>query len=142
MANVKRANFRQRDDGFEVSVPSGTLNVGGGSLAPMDLMLVAVGGCTALDVLSILKKMRYDFHMEVSVEGKRRDEHPKIYTDITIIYEIKGKVPEKALLRAVSLSLNKYCSATAMVIGKTRIHYVVKLNGKEVKRGEKKHLES
>ncbi len=139
--DTKRAVFRLMGEDFSVEIPSGSVSIGKNALAPMELMLVAVGGCTAMDVQSILNKMRYDYDMEVVVEGIRREEHPKIYTEITITYDVKGEVPQRALERAVGLSLNKYCSATAMISRVTKVKYVIVLNGKEVKRGEKKPLE-
>ncbi len=139
--DTKRAVFRLMGEDFSVEIPSGSVSIGKNALAPMELMLVAVGGCTAMDVQSILNKMRYDYEMEVVVEGIRREEHPKIYTEITITYDVKGEVPQRALERAVGLSLNKYCSATAMISRVTKVKYVIVLNGKEVKRGEKKPLE-
>jgi len=133
--------LRMEGDTFNVEIPSGNVRIGKGALAPMELMLVAVGGCTAMDVQYILRKMRYDFQMEVVVEGSRRKEHPKIYERITITYNVEGDVPQRAVERAVGLSLTRYCSATAMISATTDIEYVIVLNGQEVKRGQKKPLE-
>ncbi len=138
--DIRTAVFKLDGEGFNVEVPSGRLRIGKGALSPMELMLVSIGGCTAMDVQSILSKMRYSFGMEVVVEGKRREEHPRIYTHITITYTVEGDVPQRAVERAVGLSLNRYCSATAMVSRVSDIEYVIILNGKEVKRGKKEPL--
>ena len=139
--DTRKAVFRLTGEDFLVEIPSGSVRIGKNALAPMELMLVSVGGCTAMDVQSILNKMRFTYDMEVVVEGVRREEHPRIYTEITITYDVRGEVPQRALERAVGLSLNRYCSATAMISRVTKVKYVIVLNGKEVKRGEKKPLE-
>ncbi|MBF0621549.1 MAG: OsmC family protein [Magnetococcales bacterium] len=91
---------------------------------PMELLLIGMGGCTSIDVLNILRKGRHDVKdCDVSVSGKRADTEPKVYTDITVHFKITGtKIPEKAVQRAISLSEEKYCSASIM-LGKTaQIH--------------------
>jgi putative redox protein len=78
---------------------------------PKPLLLVSLGGCTAMDVISILKKMRVepDF-FNVKVEGDITEEHPKHFTKIRLIYEFRGKdLPFDKLQKAVELSLDSYC---------------------------------
>ena len=86
----------------------------GGS--PMEFLLSGVAGCTAMDVISILKKMRQDVHdFSVEISGLRADEHPKVYTEATITYVVKGKnLDEERVARAVELSEDIYCSASQM----------------------------
>ncbi|RMH74299.1 MAG: OsmC family protein [Gemmatimonadetes bacterium] len=89
----------------------------GAGARPLEMLLVGLAGCTAMDVISILQKKRQhvtDFR--VSVSGKRAENHPKIYTDIHIEYHITGKeISEKAVERAIELSETAYCSASAML---------------------------
>ena len=82
---------------------------------PMELLLVGLAGCTAMDVISILRKKRQDVTgLEVRVRGERADEHPKVYKNIEIEYIVTGHdVEEKAVARAIELSTDKYCGATA-----------------------------
>ncbi len=84
--------------------------------SPMDAILAALGGCTAVDVYNILAKMREPVEeVRVHVEAARREEHPRVYTDIHLRYVIRGEVsPEKAE-RAIRLSQEKYCSVGAML---------------------------
>ncbi|GAB4313058.1 MAG: OsmC family protein [Bacteroidales bacterium] len=84
---------------------------------PKPLTLVSLAGCTGMDVVSILGKMRVNFEaFNVSVEGELTDEHPKIYHKIKIIYRFKGKdLPMEKLEKAVSLSQERYCGVTAML---------------------------
>jgi putative redox protein len=91
---------------------------------PKTLMLAALGGCTAMDVISILKKMRVEVEdLNVIVEGLLTEEHPKHFHKMHIIYEITGKgLPLDKLRKAVELSEEKYCGVSAVykkVIGMT-----------------------
>ena len=83
---------------------------------PKPLMLTALAGCTAMDVVSILKKMRVPFDdFKVSVEGDLTDEHPKQFSKMNVIYWFKGKdLPLEKLKKAVSLSEERYCGVSAM----------------------------
>ena len=87
--------------------------------SPMELVLIALCGCTASDVVGILRKKREPFtHLEVSAEGERATGYPAVYTEISLVYRIAGKVSRKAVEDAVRLSKEKYCSVSAM-LGKT-----------------------
>ena len=82
---------------------------------PMELLLIALGGCTAVDVESILKKKRQQVSdYRVEVRGERRDEHPRAYTRIEVHHVVRGRgVSEAAVASAVELSETKYCSVAA-----------------------------
>jgi len=81
---------------------------------PMDTLLLALAGCTASDVVSILEKMRYPVRaMRVDVTGERRAEHPKRYTSIVLTYRVTApEAPEERVRHAIDLSLERYCSVT------------------------------
>ncbi|MCD6090368.1 MAG: OsmC family protein [Bacteroidales bacterium] len=97
------------------AVPS----VGGRNLGPRPktLMLVSLGGCTAMDVISILKKMRVTpEYFNVEVEGELTEEHPKYFHTITVNYIFRGKdLPMDKIKKAVSLSEERYCGVTKML---------------------------
>lgn len=82
---------------------------------PMELLLLALGGCTAVDVVSILKKKRERVTgYRVEVRGERRAEHPRAFTRIEVRHVVRGHgVSEKAVAAAVELSETKYCSVAA-----------------------------
>lgn len=83
---------------------------------PIELVLTALGGCTAMDVLSILQKMREPIEgLSVEVEGTRAAVHPMSYTDITMVYHVQGNVEPASLERAIELSRRKYCGVYAML---------------------------
>lgn len=83
---------------------------------PKPLLLTALAGCTGMDVVSILKKMRVDLEgCNVIVEGDLTEEHPKHFYKMNVIYEFKGKdLPMEKLEKAVSLSEERYCGVSAM----------------------------
>jgi putative redox protein len=86
---------------------------------PMELVLIALCGCTATDVVSILRKKREPFtSVLVRAEAERATEPPTVYTSIRLLYRISGKVSRQAAEHAVSLSKEKYCSVSQM-LGKT-----------------------
>src|ERR1700758_5049340 len=86
---------------------------------PMELVLIALCGCTASDVVGILHKKREPFtSLEVRAEGERADGYPAVYTEIKLKYRVGGKVSKKSMEDAVRLSKEKYCSVSAM-LGKT-----------------------
>ncbi|WP_376790889.1 OsmC family protein [Thermoflexus sp.] len=91
---------------------------------PMELVLAALAGCTAMDVLSILRKKRQPLEgFAMEIRGERAPEHPKVYTDIDLLYIVKGNVDPQAVVRAIELSATKYCSVGAMLRKTARIRY-------------------
>ena len=84
--------------------------------SPMELVLIALCGCTASDVVGILRKKREPFNsLEVSAEGERAEGYPAVFTEIKLTYRVGGKVSRKAMEDAVRLSQEKYCSVSAML---------------------------
>ena len=84
---------------------------------PMELLLLGLAGCTAMDVTSILQKKRQSLtSLQVKVTAERAEEHPRVYTQIHLEYVVQGtEVDPRAVERAIELSQTKYCSATAML---------------------------
>ena len=82
---------------------------------PMELLLVALGSCTAVDVIGILQKKREDVQdYRVEVSGQRREDHPRSYSKMRIHHLVKGRnISEKSVAQAIELSENKYCSVAA-----------------------------
>src|SRR5216684_1292012 len=84
--------------------------------SPSELVLVALCGCTAYDVVTILQKKREPFTaVEVHAEAEKATESPRVYTAIKVLYRVKGSVARKAVEDAVKLSEEKYCSVGAML---------------------------
>jgi putative redox protein len=93
---------------------------------PTELLLSAAAGCTGIDIVSILKKMRLEpssFHMDI--KGTRAEEHPKRFTDIHIHYSLEGELPEEKVVRAIQLSKDKYCSVSKSLNANITVSYSI-----------------
>jgi len=106
------------NSGFHVTL--GTVpEVGGDNdgFQPMELMLISLLGCTAMDVISILRKKRQAVTaFEVKGHVERAEKHPKVFTHVTIEYHVTGKgIDEKAVVRSIELSAIRYCPAQGML---------------------------
>jgi putative redox protein len=98
---------------MDADVDSGGNNSG---TRPKVLQLAALGGCSGMDVVTILKKMRVEVaDFEMIIEGDTTDDHPKYYQTIHVVYQFKGKdLPMDKLEKAVSMSQDKYCGVAAL----------------------------
>ena len=107
----------ENDTGNTIILDSGE-SVGGKNRGPrpLQLLLMGLAGCTAMDVISILKKMREpleDFRVDVTAE--QASDHPHVYTSIYVEYVVVGDVKEDSVKKAIWLSEERYCSANAML---------------------------
>ena len=93
---------------------SGGENLG---VRPMEMLLLGVAGCTMIDVVTTLKKMRQDLtHCETKISAERANDHPRVFTDIHIQFIVRGKdLDSKKVDKAITLSAEKYCSASIML---------------------------
>ncbi|MCG6188325.1 OsmC family protein [Maribellus maritimus] len=109
--------FEADVSGHKITIDAGK-QVGGENRGPRPkpLLMVGLAGCTAMDVISILKKMRIEpEEFNVRVEGDVTEEHPKQFERMKVIYEFKGEnLPMEKLQKAVSLSEERYCGVSAM----------------------------
>jgi putative redox protein len=94
--------------------------------SPMELVLLALCGCTSSDVVGILRKKREPFTgLEVTAVGERADGYPAVYTLIHLTYRVRGEVSKKGMEDAVRLSKEKYCSVSAMLEKTAKITYSI-----------------
>lgn len=122
MASQKKAHliWQGGDRDFRVTLGSGYsfdmapgLPTGG---SPMEFLLAAAAGCTAMDVISILQKKRMNVTaLELEISGVQAPTPPNVYTEATITYVVRGDVEPEAVERAIELSQTKYCSASIML---------------------------
>jgi putative redox protein len=112
----------QAGDGPSVFIDS---NEGRTGPSPMEMVLMGVAGCTAMDVIYIMKKRRVDVTgFRVNITGERAENYPKRYTRILIEYLIEGKgITTKDVERAIKLSTTKYCSAMASLNAQVETSY-------------------
>lgn len=103
----------------------------GQSFAPMELFLIAMAGCTAMDVQWIMDKQRQKVEkLEIQVRGTRRDEDPRYYETIDLNYTLAGpNIRKEAVERAIRLSQEKYCSIRAMLKDDVKVNTTYKIEG-------------
>ncbi len=140
---LTRATWQQ-DMEFKVDFPQGeSLTLAsipadqrpGPGPSPVDVIQAAVAGCTGIDVVMILKKMRKTIDsFSIEIDPTRRDEEPRIFTSIEIIYHLAGPdLDASSVTRAVELSQDKYCSVTAMLQPTIKFTRRINLNGEWLK---------
>ncbi len=125
-------SFTGKLDGFDLIIDADE-KVGGKNLGPRPkgLTLISLAGCTGMDVISILKKMRVEVEsFEVSTEAQLTEEHPKKFAAIKIIYDIKGRdLAAEKVKKAVALSEDRYCGVSASLKPGTEITHEIFVNG-------------
>jgi putative redox protein len=122
--------FEVEVDGYKIIVDASKESGGTGKgPRPKPLMLVALAGCTGMDVISILQKMRVELDgFSVRTEGDLTEEHPKHFTKMHIIYEFRGKnLPVDKLEKAINLSQERYCGVSASYRKGIVITYEIKI---------------
>jgi len=111
---------------MDASVEHGGTDLG---FRPMELLLVGLAGCTAMDVIAILRKKRQAItDYEVHVRGVRAETHPMVFTEITVEHRVKGRhIDPEALRRAIELSESRYCGAGAMLSKTARLTHTFRI---------------
>ncbi len=116
------ASFQAKSESGHIITMDGPVEGGGRNLGPrpMEMLLMGTAGCSAYDVVHILKKSRQDIcDCEIEVSAERATEDPKVFTHIHLHFIVKGKnLKTEQVARAIKLSTEKYCSASIM-LGKT-----------------------
>jgi len=113
----------QASSGHAMAVDAGSEKTAN---SPVELVLIALCGCTASDVVGILRKKREPFtSLEVSASAERAETFPKVYTTIHLKYRVRGRVTHKAMEDAVRLSKEKYCSVSAMLEKTAKIDFTI-----------------
>jgi putative redox protein len=133
-ANVKFTGGMQfvasADSGHAIIMDADS-EVGGNNTGsrPMELLLMGIGGCSGMDIISILRKKKQKVSgLEANVSGSMADDYPHRYTEVTIEYIVRGKeVSDDAVKRAVQLSMDKYCSVKATLEGSAKINFSYKI---------------
>ena len=127
---VSGMHFVGEIDGFRMDLDAEeTVGGVGAGPQPHRLLLQALAGCTAMDVISILRKKRQQVSgLSVEVQGSRADQHPRVYTRIEVLYRVRGQnVDPQAVARAIELSATRYCPVIAMLgkVAEVRTHYEI-----------------
>ena len=135
MSKTKLQSSLKGNMGFEMNldghnfITDASEEIGGNDLGPRPKQLLLAGliGCTGIDVMSILKKMRIELEdLKIDIEADNTEEHPKVYENIHLVYTFIGKnLPRENIEKAVSLSQEKYCGVSAMLEKATPITYEI-----------------
>ncbi|MFD1630053.1 OsmC family protein [Pseudopedobacter beijingensis] len=125
-------HFEAKGNATDVKVSiDGSPEIGGQGLGvrPMELVLMALGSCSSLDLIAILKKQRQVIEdVKIEVDGQRRDEIPSIFTSIHINFILKGDLDPVKVNKAAELAVKKYCSVHDMLVaGGVEITYSVEI---------------
>ena len=120
---IKGHEFEAEHEGNKIQIDGSTENGHG----PKALLLSALAGCSGIDLVDILTKMRMEFSdLTIEVEADQTDEHPKVFKEIHIIYKIKtARDNEDKIRKAIDLSLEKYCGVSAMLKKNSPIDYSI-----------------
>jgi putative redox protein len=119
------------ESGHTVVFDSDASHAGGPT--PMEAVLMALCGCTSVDVVAILKKKREPFTgLTVSAVAEQASEAPRVFTKIELIYRVTGNVSRKSMEDAVALSKNKYCSVSKMLEKAAEIKFRIEYDGEQV----------
>jgi len=135
---VKKMTFAASDGTHEVVMDTRSPTGSDAALSPKQLVLAGLAGCTAMDVVALLKKHQQPLEsLEVDTEvDKSSGGYPEVFTAARLIFRLRGQLDAARVLEAVQLSQTKYCGVSAMLSKAFPIHYVIELNGQEVGRGE------
>ncbi|HSN93647.1 MAG TPA: OsmC family protein [Anaerolineaceae bacterium] len=111
---------------MDSSVQGGGQNLG---FRPMEMVAMGVAGCSSMDVISILRKLKVDFHAyEVEVEVTSASEYPKVFTDMHFTYRVSGhNIKREDVEKAVELSETKYCQGIAMMSRSAKISHTIEV---------------
>jgi putative redox protein len=106
------------DSGYAITMDDSADAGGGGGVTPVELVLIGLAGCSGMDVAAILRKQRQLLRgLEVRAHGTRRDELPRIFTDIALEFIVQGdRVEPAAVARALELTATRYCSVWGMLV--------------------------
>lgn len=124
LRRVQGAHFEARNEAGQVAMLDGPPSLGGqgAGVRPMEMVLMGLAGCSALDVLLIMQKQRQPLRdLDVFVEARRADAVPAVFTEIEVTFEATGEIDPTKLERAVQLSMEKYCSVAKMLERTARI---------------------
>ena len=114
--------------GFRIPMDADPSADDGRSAEPKEAILAALASCTAMDVASILRKKRQEAtRYEVAVSGESAEDHPRVFTSITVEHRVEGAVGAEALRRSIELSSTRYCPVSAMLSASVRIEHRYRL---------------
>jgi putative redox protein len=133
----EKMKFTAEADGHQVPMDTKSPIGGDTAMTPKQLLLAGISGCTAMDVVALLKKHRQNFEtLEVDIEADLTEGvFPAVFKEVKLLFKLKGAVDPNLYLESVKLSQTKYCGVSAMVSKSVPISYTVELNGENIGSG-------
>ncbi|OQW48922.1 MAG: hypothetical protein A4S09_13220 [Proteobacteria bacterium SG_bin7] len=134
---VERMKFEAVSDGHNVVMDAKSPLGNDGAPSPKSMVLVAICGCTAMDVIALMKKYKQEvskFTLDSEAEMVEK-KMPKIFSRVRLAYRLEGKIEKNKLIEAVRLSQSKFCSVSAMIARVCPIEYSIYLNGEMIGEG-------
>lgn len=132
LATVDPARSRvesRTGEGHTIALDTDPPEGDGAAARPKEVLLSALAGCTSMDVASILRKKRQSAtDYRVAVSGESAEEHPRVFTAITVEHRVEGEVEAEALRRSIELSSTRYCPVSAMLSASVTIEHWYRLN--------------
>jgi putative redox protein len=134
----EKMKFTAEADGHQVSMDAKSPIGGDSAMTPKHLLLAGISGCTAMDVVALLKKYKQPFEsLDVDADAELTEGvFPAVFKEVKLIFRLKGAVDPARILEAVKLSQTKYCGVTAMVSKSVPVTYSVELNGESIGSGK------
>lgn len=131
ITHVRDLQFVGEASSNHAVVMDGGISAGGNNTGstPMELLLMGLGGCSGMDIISILKKKRQDVSgLDINVTGRNAENYPRKFEEISLEFVIKGRnISEEAVKRAVDLSMTKYCSVKANLECSAKITFTYRI---------------
>jgi len=129
----QKMKFEGESRGFKTMLDAKPPFGDDGAASPKELVLQGLCGCTAMDTMALLKKFKQTItYLEVSATTELTKEHPTVFTDIELVYQVNGVDDVAKVIEAVQLSRTKYCGVIAMLEQSSKIKYRILMNGSEV----------
>ncbi len=134
----EKMKFTAQADGFELPMDAKSPIGESSAMTPKQLLLAGISGCTAMDVVALLKKYKQSFEsLEVDANAQLTEGvYPAVFKEVSLVFKVQGAVDPSRLLEAVKLSQSKYCGVSAMVSKSVLITYAVELNGQNIGSGQ------
>lgn len=134
---TEKMKFTADCDGHLVPVDAKSPIGDGSAVTPKHLVLVAIAGCTAMDVIALMRKYRQEVKtFTVEADAPMKEGHPAVFKDVMVTYKIHGNVEKEKVLEAARLSMTKYCGVSAMIAKACPINYKVEVNDELVGEGQ------
>jgi putative redox protein len=134
----EKMKFTGELDQYRVEMDAHAPIGNGSGFTPKELVALGIGGCTAMDVVALLKKYKEPLEsLSVEIEVVQTEKiQPAVFKDVALVFVVTGQVNKDKLTEAVRLSQTKYCGVSAMIVKTAPIHYRVVLNQEEIATGE------